>query len=35
MTVVDESGVTYNPLTGEWRRARDMGVNYMLLGQRT
>jgi 2-polyprenyl-6-hydroxyphenyl methylase/3-demethylubiquinone-9 3-methyltransferase len=33
LTVVDETGVTYNPLTGEWRRARDEGVNYMLVAQ--
>jgi 2-polyprenyl-6-hydroxyphenyl methylase/3-demethylubiquinone-9 3-methyltransferase len=30
---VDESGVTYHPLSGEWRRARDMSVNYMLVAQ--
>jgi 2-polyprenyl-6-hydroxyphenyl methylase/3-demethylubiquinone-9 3-methyltransferase len=33
LTVVDETGVTYSPLTGEWHRARDEGVNYMLVAQ--
>jgi 2-polyprenyl-6-hydroxyphenyl methylase/3-demethylubiquinone-9 3-methyltransferase len=32
--VVDRSGVSYSPLTGEWRRARDMDVNYMIVAQR-
>ena len=30
----DRTGVTYNPFTGEWRRARDMDVNYMLVVQK-
>lgn len=30
---VDDTGVTYNPLAGTWRRARDMDVNYMIVGQ--
>lgn len=29
-----ESGVTYHPLADEWRGSRDMGVNYMVVGQR-
>ena len=32
--VKDESGVTYHPLAGDWRRSRDMGVNYMLVAQK-
>ncbi len=34
VTVKDESGVIYNPLKNEWRRSRDMGVNYMVVGQK-
>ena len=34
VTVKAESGVTYHPLTGEWRKAKDMDVNYMLVGQK-
>jgi 2-polyprenyl-6-hydroxyphenyl methylase/3-demethylubiquinone-9 3-methyltransferase len=29
-----ESGVTYHPLAGAWRQARDMDVNYMVLGEK-
>ncbi len=29
-----ETGVTYRPLTGEWRRSRDMDVNYMVVGEK-
>ncbi len=29
---VDESGVTYSPFKNQWRRSRDMDVNYMVLG---
>jgi 2-polyprenyl-6-hydroxyphenyl methylase / 3-demethylubiquinone-9 3-methyltransferase len=29
-----ESGVTYHPIAGEWRKAKDMDVNYMLVAQR-
>lgn len=31
---LDRTGVTYNPFSGEWRRARDMDVNYMLVAQK-
>jgi 2-polyprenyl-6-hydroxyphenyl methylase/3-demethylubiquinone-9 3-methyltransferase len=31
MRVIDKTGVVYNPLADEWRRSRDMGVNYMVL----
>lgn len=34
LTVTDQSGVSYNPLTGEWRLSRDMAVNYMVLAER-
>jgi 2-polyprenyl-6-hydroxyphenyl methylase / 3-demethylubiquinone-9 3-methyltransferase len=29
----NESGVTYHPIAGEWRKAKDMDVNYMLVAQ--
>lgn len=29
-----ETGITYRPLTGEWRRSRDMDVNYMVVGEK-
>ena len=35
MRVVDRTGVVYNPLADEWRQSRDMGVNYMLLAEKT
>jgi 2-polyprenyl-6-hydroxyphenyl methylase / 3-demethylubiquinone-9 3-methyltransferase len=31
---LDRTGVTYNPFSGEWRRARDLDVNYMLVAQK-
>ena len=35
MTVLDETGVAYSPLSGEWKAAPDdMDVNYMLVAQR-
>lgn len=34
VTVKDESGVIYNPFKNEWRRSRDMGVNYVVVGQK-
>jgi 2-polyprenyl-6-hydroxyphenyl methylase/3-demethylubiquinone-9 3-methyltransferase len=30
MGVVEEQGVVYNPLTGEWRMSPDLSVNYMV-----
>ena len=33
VTTKAESGVTYHPIGGEWRKAKDMDVNYMLVGQ--
>ena len=32
MEVIEETGVFYNPVADEWRRSRDMDVNYMVLG---
>ena len=34
VTVKAETGVTYHPLAGEWRKAKDMDVNYMVVGVR-
>lgn len=34
LKVTDEKGVTFNPLTDEWRLSSDMGVNYMMLAER-
>ncbi|GAB4521870.1 MAG: bifunctional 2-polyprenyl-6-hydroxyphenol methylase/3-demethylubiquinol 3-O-methyltransferase UbiG [Roseibium sp.] len=34
MTIIERSGVSYNPLTDTWGRSRDMDVNYMLLAER-
>jgi 2-polyprenyl-6-hydroxyphenyl methylase/3-demethylubiquinone-9 3-methyltransferase len=33
VAVKDESGVVYNPFRNEWRRSREMDVNYMVVGQ--
>ncbi|MCK7612531.1 bifunctional 2-polyprenyl-6-hydroxyphenol methylase/3-demethylubiquinol 3-O-methyltransferase UbiG [Roseibium sediminicola] len=34
LSVIDRSGVSYNPLTDSWAQSRDMDVNYMLLAER-
>jgi 2-polyprenyl-6-hydroxyphenyl methylase/3-demethylubiquinone-9 3-methyltransferase len=34
LSLRDSSGVVYHPVAGEWRKARDMDVNYMLVAQR-
>ncbi len=34
LTRIDEIGVVYHPLADEWRRSRDMDVNYMVLYRR-
>ena len=34
VAIKGETGVTYHPLANEWRRSRDMDVNYMLVGQK-
>ena len=32
VAVKDESGVTYSAIRNEWRKSRNMGVNFMLMG---
>ncbi|ALE04096.1 bifunctional 2-polyprenyl-6-hydroxyphenol methylase/3-demethylubiquinol 3-O-methyltransferase UbiG [Bartonella ancashensis] len=34
LTVIDEIGITYNPLNDSWNRSKNMDINYMLLAQR-
>lgn len=34
MSVIDRTGVFYNPLQDRWNKSRDMDVNYMLLAER-
>jgi 2-polyprenyl-6-hydroxyphenyl methylase / 3-demethylubiquinone-9 3-methyltransferase len=34
MDVKAESGVVFHPLANEWRKSRDMDVNYMLVAQK-
>jgi 2-polyprenyl-6-hydroxyphenyl methylase/3-demethylubiquinone-9 3-methyltransferase len=34
LTVIDRTGVSYNPLADRWQRSRDIDVNYMLLAER-
>jgi len=34
LKIIDELGVTYNPLNDSWNRSSDMSVNYMLLARR-
>ena len=31
MSLLDESGVTYNPVLDRWSKSKDMDVNYMML----
>jgi 2-polyprenyl-6-hydroxyphenyl methylase/3-demethylubiquinone-9 3-methyltransferase len=33
MAVKEKTGVTYNPFSRQWRRSRDMDVNYMVVAQ--
>ncbi|WP_208440340.1 bifunctional 2-polyprenyl-6-hydroxyphenol methylase/3-demethylubiquinol 3-O-methyltransferase UbiG [Bartonella raoultii] len=35
LTVIDEIGITYNPLNDSWNRSKDMDVNYLLLAKNT
>ena len=30
LTVIEDAGVSYNPLMDQWRISKDMDVNYML-----
>jgi len=34
LRTLEETGVVYHPIGDEWRRSRDMGVNYMLVAQK-
>ncbi|MBJ3786186.1 bifunctional 2-polyprenyl-6-hydroxyphenol methylase/3-demethylubiquinol 3-O-methyltransferase UbiG [Devosia sediminis] len=34
LKVIDQTGVTFNPLADEWRASADMAVNYMVLAER-
>ncbi len=34
VSIKGETGVTYHPLGREWKRSRDMDVNFMLVGQK-
>jgi 2-polyprenyl-6-hydroxyphenyl methylase / 3-demethylubiquinone-9 3-methyltransferase len=34
VSIKAESGVVYHPIANEWRKARDMDVNYMVVGQK-
>ncbi|WP_185983685.1 bifunctional 2-polyprenyl-6-hydroxyphenol methylase/3-demethylubiquinol 3-O-methyltransferase UbiG [Aureimonas mangrovi] len=34
LSMIDETGVVYHPLADEWRRSKDMDVNYMVLARR-
>lgn len=35
VAVKDETGVTYTPFKRDWRRSRDMAVNYMVVGEKS
>ena len=34
LKIVDETGVVFHPLADEWKKSRDMGINYMVLAER-
>lgn len=34
LSLIDETGVSYNPLTDRWRLSSDMDVNFMILASR-
>ncbi|MCC6781182.1 MAG: bifunctional 2-polyprenyl-6-hydroxyphenol methylase/3-demethylubiquinol 3-O-methyltransferase UbiG [Hyphomicrobiales bacterium] len=34
LTVIDETGVVYNPLADHWRLASDLDVNYMVVAEK-
>jgi 2-polyprenyl-6-hydroxyphenyl methylase/3-demethylubiquinone-9 3-methyltransferase len=34
LTVTAETGVVFHPLADEWRRSRDMGINYMIMAKK-
>lgn len=35
LTVTAETGVVFHPLADEWRRSRDMGINYMIMAKKS
>lgn len=35
VTVIDEIGITYNPLNDSWNRSKNMDVNYLLLAKKS
>ncbi len=35
MTIIDRSGVVYNPIADRWQKSRDMDVNYMVLAEKS
>ncbi|MBX4336169.1 bifunctional 2-polyprenyl-6-hydroxyphenol methylase/3-demethylubiquinol 3-O-methyltransferase UbiG [Bartonella raoultii] len=35
LTIIDEIGITYNPLNDSWNRSKDTDVNYLLLAKRS
>ena len=34
MSVMDRTGVTYNPLADRWQKSKDMDVNYMVVAEK-
>ena len=34
LTVTGETGVVFHPLADEWRKSRDMAINYMVMAER-
>lgn len=34
LTIKDKAGVSFSPLSDEWKQSRDMSVNYMLLAEK-
>ena len=34
LRVTDQTGVVYHPLADDWRKSRDMAINYMVMAQR-
>jgi 2-polyprenyl-6-hydroxyphenyl methylase/3-demethylubiquinone-9 3-methyltransferase len=34
MTIIDRTGVAYNPLADRWHLSKDLDVNYMVLTER-
>ena len=34
LVVTDQTGIVYHPLADDWRKSRDMAINYMVMAQR-